>query len=64
MNAPSEPEARKTLAGGATTGPAAHLPPTLRCALKGREKGTNVQRPSDASRAPSGARRLGHGGWS
>jgi hypothetical protein len=42
----------------------ADTPSILRCVLEGREKGTNAKRPSNASRAPSGARWLGHGGWS
>lgn len=50
----SEPEARKTLAGGETTGPNADPCPALRCALEGRENGTNATRRPDASRALSG----------
>jgi hypothetical protein len=36
---PIEPEARKTLAGGETTGHIASHNVLTRCALKGREKG-------------------------
>lgn len=53
----SEPEARKTLAGGKTTGTIAHPRPALRRALEGRENGTNTTRRPGSSRAPSGARR-------
>jgi hypothetical protein len=42
----------------------ADTPSMLRCALEGREKGTNAKRPSNASRAPSGARWLEQGVWS
>lgn len=55
----SEPEARKTLAGGETTGPIADPCPALRRALEGRENGTNATRRPGSSRAPSGARRCG-----
>jgi len=34
----------------------ADTPSMLRCALEGREKGTNATQPSNASRAPFGAR--------
>ena len=54
-----EPEARKTLTGGETTGPIAHPRPASRRALEGRENGTNTTRRPDASRAPFGARRCG-----
>lgn len=55
------PEARKKLAGGETTGQARPTRPSIRCALKGRERGTlglsrNIAAgPSPPSRAPAGA---------